>query len=305
MDKRSVPEPYPLFGPGAEAFPESDERPEGSRSVTWPAAADAAMIDVRPNVVYQALSGEEQHLQLFLPVEMPLPPGAPLRGRPLVVYVPGSAWHRQNVWMGLDRARYFASRGYVFAIVEYRPSDIAPFPAQIRDAEAAVRFLLDRAGEYGIDTERVALWGDSSGAHTVVSLAVEKPELAKCVADWFGPMDIEMMNYYPSSMDHHGPDSPEGYLIGRLDVLDNRELAQKTNPLHGISAEKPLPPVLILHGSRDDVVPFNQSVRLYEKLRACGKEVVFYRLEGAGHGTGGFTSREALETTLSWMAEHL
>ncbi len=297
-----------MFGPGSESFPESQERPEGTVSVRWQGSEDALPVDVVPNLVYQALSGEEQRIQLFLPMPMPLSaplPGAPAEKRPLVVYVPGSAWHRQNVWMGLDKARYFAARGFAFAIVEYRPSELSPFPAQIEDAGAAVRFLLERSEEYRLDGSRLVLWGDSSGAHTVVSLAVRFPELARCVVDWFGPMDIIDMNYYPSGMDHHGPDSPEGFLIGRKDVLENPELARRTSPLTGISPERKLPPMLVMHGSMDNVVPFHQSVLLVEKLRSCGQAADFYRLEGSGHGTGGFTSEEALQTTLEWVKARL
>ena len=304
MEDLKVLEPFPMTGPGADQFPESEERPEGMRSVDWHAADIEAMVDVRLNIVYQSLSGEDQHLQLFLPLEIEHIPVKP-EIRPLIIFVPGSAWHRQNVWMGLEKARYFASRGYVFAIVEYRPSDIAVFPSQIRDVETATRYLLEHREEYLIDPNRIVLWGDSSGGHTVVSLAVERPDLAKCVVDWFGPTDIEKMNCYPSVRDHRSPDSAEGCLMGGVSVLENRELFQKANPLNMISDEVPLPSFLIFHGSRDDVVPFNQSVRLYEKLRECGKDAQFYRLEGAGHGTKGFTSREALETTLDWIREKL
>ena len=243
MEDRKVQEPYPMFGPGSELFPESPEMPEGARSVTWPTPEVGYMMNILPDIVYQSLDGEDQHLQICLPLDTLFIPADLTVKRPLVVYVPGSAWHRQDVWKGVDKARYFVSRGYIFAIVEYRPSDVAPFPAQIRDAEAAVRFLTEHAEEYHIDLDRVALWGDSSGGHTVVSLAAERPELARCVVDWYAPMD--------------------------------------------------------------NVVPFNQSVRLYEKLRECGKETLFYRVEGSGHGTGGFTSREALETTFGWVDEHL
>lgn len=305
MENRKVQEPYPMFGPGSELFPASPEMPDGVRSVTWPTPETGYMMNILPDIVYQSLGGTDQHLQICTPLDTLFIPVDLTEKRPLVVYVPGSAWHQQDVWKGVDKARYFVARGYIFAIVEYRPSDIAPFPAQIRDAEAAVRFLLDHAKEYRIDTDRVALWGDSSGGHTVVSLAVERPELARCVADWYGPMDIEQMSYYPSAQDHHAPDSPEGYLIGQIDVLENRELAQKTNPLNRITPELPLPPILICHGPMDNVVPFNQSVRLYEKLRECGKQTLFYRVEGAGHGTGGFTSREALEATYAWIDSHL
>ena len=300
-------EPWPLFGPGAETFPGSDERPEGTICVDWPGKKDNQMIDVLPNVVYQSLSGEDQHFHLIRPID-PMAmfmPDAPKPKLPLVVYVPGSAWHRQNIWMGLDRACYFASKGYAFAIVEYRPVEVAIYPAQVRDAEAATRFLLDHAEEYGIDPDRVAFWGDSSGGHTVVCLAVEKPEMAKCVVDWFGPTDIGAMSYYPSALPHYGSDTPEALLIGGKDVLEYPELAQTANPINGITPEKDLPPFLIMHGAMDNIVPFNQSVRLYEKLKACGKEATFYRLENAGHGVGGFSSDEALETSFRFIAEHL
>ena len=304
MAKREVLEPWPMFGPGSEVFPESAEIPEGTISVSWPEQAGPGMIDVKANLLYQSLCGEDQHIQLFLPMAMPMP-GTQPKKYPLMLYVPGSAWHRQNVWMGLDRARYFAARGFAFAIVEYRPSDIAPFPAQIEDAGAALSWLLDRAEEYRIDREHVALWGDSSGGHTVLSLGFRQPERARGIVDWFGPTDIADMNYWPSGMDHHSADSPEGYLIGRKDVLENPELADATSPLNLISAEKPLPPVLIMHGSMDNVVPYHQSVLLADKLRACGKRFTFYRLEKAGHGTGGFNSEEALRTTLEWVKERI
>lgn len=294
-----------MFGPGSEQFPESQLRPEGTVSVTWPANTEEGMVDVHADLVYQAKDGERQHIQLLTPLDLFVPPEQQAKRYPLVVYVPGSAWHRQKVWMALDKARYFASRGIAFALVEYRPSEVAPFPAQIDDAEAALRFLLDRAEEFGLDPDRVALWGDSSGAHTAVSLALRVPEKIRCVADWFGPMDITEMSYDPSAQDHHAPDSPEGFLIGQRDVLEHPELAARTNPLNQISPDRTLPPFLIMHGSMDNIVHFHQSVLLYEKLRACGKEAVFYRLEGAGHGTGGFTSTEALGTVFKWIREKM
>lgn len=305
MQELKLLEPYPFFGPGAERFPDSPEKPEGTISVTWQDRTDGALINVHADVVYQSLSGENQHMHIFTPTNMFPMPGEAEKKYPLLVYVPGSAWHRQNLWMGLDKARFFASKGYAVAIVAYRPSEVAPYPAQIEDVKAAIHYLLAHAEQYAIDKDRIGLWGDSSGGHTVVSIAATAPELAKCVVDWFGPTDISMMNYYPSAMDHHGADSPEGFLLGKVNVLENLDLAQKANPINYISEEKPLPPFLIMHGSKDNVVPFNQSVRLYEKLRECGKEATFYRLEGGGHGTGGFNSEACLNVVLDWIAERI
>jgi acetyl esterase/lipase len=314
MENLHLIEPYPMFG--GPPFPASDELPEGAISVKW-TDAPAPMADVIPDVVYQELSGERQHLQIFKPMQMFAMPGAAPAKFPLIVHVPGSAWHRQNVWMGLGKALAAVERGYAFAIVEYRPSDIAAFPAQIEDAKSAIRFLRLHADEYGIDKTKIALWGDSSGGHTAVSAGItgdgaldsgqydEETCAVNCVVDWFGPSDISLMNYYPSAQDHIGADSPEGFLIGQKNVLENPELVQNTNPINYISAEKPVPPFLMMHGGSDNVVPFNQSVRLYEKLRECGKDVTFYKLEGGGHGMGGFNSPDALETVFAFIDKHL
>jgi acetyl esterase/lipase len=301
---------------GGPPFPESDELPEGTISVKW-TDVPTPMVDVIPDVVYQELSGERQHLQIFKPMQMFAMPGTAPTRYPLIVYVPGSAWHRQNVWMGLSRAIAAVAKGFAFAIVEYRPSDIAVFPAQIEDTKSAIRFLRLNADEYGVDGGKVALWGDSSGAHTVVSVGVTgdgvldsglynaETCVVNCVIDWFGPSDLSLMNYYPAAMDHIGADSPEGFLIGKKNVLENPELIQKTNPMNYISAEKSVPPFLMMHGGGDNIVPFNQSVRLYNKLRECGKDVTFYKLEGGGHGMGGFNSPEALDVVLEFVGKHL
>jgi acetyl esterase/lipase len=263
MEKLELLEPYPMFG--ESPFPESEEAPDGMITVRW-TDAPAPAADLIPNVVYQELSGERQHLQIFKPMQIFGAPGAAPPKRPLIVYVPGSAWHRQNVWMGLGKALAAVAKGYAFAIVEYRPSDIAPFPAQIEDAKSAIRHLRTHADEYGIDKSKVAIWGDSSGGHTSALVGITGDGIldsgqhsgescaVNCVIDWFGPSDIAMMNYYPTAMDHHGEDSPEGFLLGRKNLLDNPELAQKANPLNYLSVDRPTPPFLVMHGGSDNIV---------------------------------------------------
>lgn len=314
MQNRQILEPYPMFG--EVSFPESQEAPEGVIQVRW-TDAPCPRADVLPEIVYQERSGEKQHIQLFKPMAVPPSTEAVPNKYPVIVYVPGSAWHRQNVWIGLSRALSAVEQGYAFAIVEYRPSDIAPFPAQVEDAKSAIRFLKANAEQFGLDKERFGIWGDSSGGHTVSFVGITGDEYpnegtcqeencsVRCVVDWFGPTDISEMSYYPSGMDHHSADSPEGFLIGQKDVLENPELAQKTNLMNYLSAEKPIPPFLIMHGSCDNVVPFNQSVLFYEKLKSLGKEVTFYKLLGSGHGVRGFSSPEAVQTVLDFFAKHM
>ena len=200
-----------------------------------------------------------------------------------------------------------AARGYVVALVEYRPSTTAPFPAQVEDMKSAVHFLLERADELDIDPARVVFWGDSSGGHTAVLagltggealVAPEDAETAirpRCIVDYFGPTDISRMNEQPSIQNHIEPDSPEGWLIGHVNVQENPDRVRPTIPMGYVSAQAAVPPMLLVHGDKDRLVPFQQSVLLYEKLRACGKHARLIRLAGADHGSAQFWAEPLLE----------
>lgn len=310
----------PVITPPGQ-FQASKELPDGARPVGWTASPyEEVFVDYRFNIVYDERDGQKSTLQILLPMSLDLmgPPSGTLPEKyPLIVYIPGSAWMKQIVLMTLPRMTKVCQRGFAVAIVEYRPSTLAPFPAQIEDAKTAVRYMRKHADEYNIDPDNIAIWGDSSGGHTAVMAGItddgvcdngqygEFSTSVKCIVDWFGPSDISVMGDYPSSMDHYHPESPEGLLIGRLDVRENPELAQKTVPMNYLSKEKNIPPVLIFHGDVDDVVNFNQSCRLYDKLSELGKDVTMYKLEGSGHGTGGFASIEAIDTACDFIRKHL
>lgn len=302
----------PVFTGPLSDFPSATELPEGATTVEL---RDTFGYPVKflPGVEYACRSGEKQHLHLLLPEDWDHPD----RRFPLVVYIQGSAWHRQNSFEHLAHMIRVCQQGFAVAMAEYRPSQVAPFPAQVQDAKTAIRFLRGRAGEWHIDPDRIGIWGDSSGGHTAVMAGVtgdREPDSAlyreqsagvRCIVDWYGPMDISKMNLVPSTQDHTGPDSPEGYLIGRKNVLENPELAAATVPMNHLRAEVPTPPVLILHGSKDHLVHFSQSCLLYERLRELGKEAEFYKLEGAYHGFGGFHSQEAIAITVEFLKKHL
>ena len=302
----------PFTGP-IEEFPSSPELPEGVKVVEWKDER-ACFIDFRFDVVYDERDGETLHLQLLLPAEDIMMP--PTKKYPLIVYIPGSAWHRQMVYITLPRMMRIAERGWAVAIVQYRPSEVKGFPAQIEDAKSAIRFMRKNAAEYNIDADNIVLWGDSSGGHTAVMAAVTGDGLldhglygefstdVNCVIDWFGPSDVSKMGYYPSIMEHAGADSPEGFLLGEVDVMENIDLAEKASPMYYLSKDKKIPPILIMHGSKDELVPFNQSCRLYDKLKELGKTVEMYKLEGAYHGYNGFNCTEAYDTVLEFAARH-
>jgi acetyl esterase/lipase len=219
--------------------------------------------------------------------------------------------------MNIPSIAQFARRGYVVAVAQYRPSTVATFPAQVVDIKAAVKFMKKNAAQYGIDPEQCFVWGDSSGGHTVAMLGVTGDDILPCpddpeasvavrgVIDFFGPSDIARMSEFPSVMDHTLPTSPEGFLLGGINVFENKEKAAAAAPQTYITKERRIPPFLLVHGDCDKIVPFGQSVLLYEKLRDTGKKVDFYKLEGADHGSGEFSSSAVYDLMEAFIKENI
>ena len=300
------------FAPSSyQDFPESREEAAGMRSL--PMDRDAVGIRFHPDVPYVQRDGLTLHLQIFQPVQHQREDAR----YPLLVYIQGSAWRKQEIHPNMIPLERIAARGYVVAVVEYRPSDVAPFPAQVQDAKTAIRFLRKQAAAYRVDPDRVAVMGDSSGGHTavLVGLTADQPALdtpdfgeyscaVRCIVDYYGPTDVSRMCERPSTMDHISPDSPEGRMIGGCDVLSHPEKVAPTVPMRYIGAA-PLPPLLILHGSKDRLVPFHQSLLLYEAMRKAGQDAALYRVEGADHGGPAFWAENALSIVCDFLARNL
>lgn len=291
-------------------FPASQKQSEGM--ITLPADFSGRQCHVYLNIPYAEKSGMTLHLHMLVPEITEEEQGLTF---PLILFVQGSAWMKQDLGNNLGNLPLMARRGFVIGMVEYRPSEAAPFPAQTCDAKTALRWLLQHAEEYRIDPERVYVWGDSSGGHTAVMTALTQHDLTlsdekednlriRACVDYYGPMMMSAMNEELSILDHMGADSPEGLLIGKVRVDENPEKALAASPVSYIRPEADIPPMLIIHGSRDRIVPFGQSCLLYDALKRCGKEAVFYRLEGADHGGAPFFSPEVLAIVENFLRSH-
>ena len=87
---------------------------------------------------------------------------------PLIVFIRGSAFHRQNVKERVAQLAMLAMRGYAVALLEDRGSEDASFPAFVLDAKAGIMFMKQNADRYNIDAEKVFVMGDSSGGYTAL-----------------------------------------------------------------------------------------------------------------------------------------
>ena len=298
---------------GADGFTHDSQVPEGCTVIEL--TDDLPFAVEHRDYIYatREVDGESYDLHLYALVPRPNDPIAARDAdpRPCVVFCQGSAWHKQWLYGHYVHHVRLAEQGYVVVCAEYRPSDVAPFPAQAIDFKTAVRWVRDNAGELQADPERLAVWGDSSGAHTAMMVgftgdgwpsADDDPEQTAAVSaivDWYGPTSLKHMNTVPSSQDHTGPASPEGMVIGRLNVLEHQDEADQASPVTYVRPG--LPPVLMMHGGRDQLVAFDQACRLYQRLREVGAQVEFYKLDNACHGRDGFNSQAAVGLVLDFL----
>jgi acetyl esterase/lipase len=227
---------------------------------------------------------------------------------PLVVWIHGGAFmHGDPSALPplLTRERLFTRlplAGYAIASIEYRLSSEATFPAQLEDVQASIRWLRARAAELGIDPARVAVWGESAGGHLAAHAGVagrevpatadvefaDQPTHVAAVIDWYGPTDFAAMDRQAgpiSRMNHDHPDSPESRLIG-APVQTRPDLVARADP--AMQATPSAPPFLVMHGTRDGLVPFGQSQHLVDRLEELGVRVEFRPVDGADHVFEGY-----------------
>ncbi|MBQ6551967.1 MAG: alpha/beta hydrolase [Lachnospiraceae bacterium] len=303
-------------------FTEFIEKVEGS--IVLPMTGEEQSTLYIKDVVYAAYGELELHLQILLPTSpakrmmppMPeelrkqfgLPEFTPDWSFPLIVYVPGSAWAKQNVYGEIADLSRYVDRGFAVAVVEYRDYTLAPFPAPIVDARNAVRFMRKNAKQFAVDPGRIILAGNSSGGHTAAYAGIfhdddEDTNLYPGVSaevngiiNFYGSTDFTFPDSNPITAEKHNkPDSPEGMEMGGVDLDENPDLRDKLTVACNITKETDIVPMLIFHGTADRVVNCKCSVNLYRKLKECGKDVSLYLLKGSDHGGPEFFAPRILQ----------
>lgn len=101
---------------------------------------------------YKDYGNCKRHLQMIFPYKVEMKKEETY---PLILFIPGSAWHKQEMYNDIPQYATLAKKGYVVAVMEYRESDIAPFPAQVEDVCNALKFIPSIAENFHIDTEHI------------------------------------------------------------------------------------------------------------------------------------------------------
>ncbi|MBX9568511.1 MAG: alpha/beta hydrolase [Candidatus Obscuribacterales bacterium] len=261
-----------------------------------------------------------QYLDLYLPSAPSLPTlalkgsaPATLPANPVIVWVHGGAW------MAGDKNHPEAvgsmiKRGYAVASINYRLTNRFTHPAQINDCKAAVRYLRANAQKYGLDPNRIGVWGTSAGGHLAALLGTsgdvkelegdlgnnEFSSRVQAVVDWCGPTDLVSIAAQAkpnSKIDFRAPGNPVHALMGTTAAPASYLAA---SPVQYVSKDDP--PILVIHAKDDDVVPFEQSVEFIDLLKKIGVEVEGVIPSGGGHA---LSSKRYVEQSLDFFDKHL
>ncbi|MFJ8666292.1 alpha/beta hydrolase fold domain-containing protein [Streptomyces sp. NPDC093600] len=249
--------------------------------------------------------------------------------------VPAVIWIHGGGWLEGDR-RYppptvpvellhgsILRAGLALVCIDYRHSLEAPFPAQLHDVKAAIRYVRHFADIFGIDPKRIGVWGESAGGHLAALAGLTRPEgpagealeggegipdgdtAVQAVVDWYGVSEIASLLSHPLPLTP-GVEIPNPFTTLLGGVEDERgELARTASPVTYAEGATP-PPFLLVHGTEDKLVPYNQSELLAEKLRSAGGEVTLEPVEGADHIFLGAPDVTPIVTgSVAFLARHL
>jgi acetyl esterase/lipase len=194
------------------------------------------------------------------------------------------------------------AEGYAAASIDYRLDGLVSHPKQIHDCKGAVRWLRANADKYGYDVTRIGVGGGSAGGHLVLLLGLSRgiEELegdvggnldhssqVHAIVDLFGPSALEL---FASQSDHFRQSKAP-------------ELLKSASPVTYLTKDDP--PLLILHGDNDELVPLSQSEHIHKLYQEIGLESSLDVIEGAGHGGPQFSDPAHYELVKKFFDRHI
>jgi acetyl esterase/lipase len=237
------------------------------------------------NIEYGRASGQSMLLDIYRPRQIQ-------RKLPVILWLYGGAWKAGS--KDFCPIAFMATQQVAIVSINYRLTEVAPFPAQIFDCKGAVRWLRAHAAEYQLDPDHIGVFGASAGGHLAALLGTtaDHPELegdvggnlnyssrVQCVCAFYPPTDLNRLVDDPQ--DRANPNGDVAKLLGGA-VGNNVAKANFASPITYVSKDSA--PFFLMHGGADQLVPPEQGQIFYDALKKAGVEVYLEIIPGQGHG---------------------
>ena len=243
---------------------------------------------VQANITYLTASGYEAKLDVYRRRDSAAAP------QPTLVFYHGGGWIGGTKEASFMSIMPWLEMGWNVVNVEYRMARVALAPAALEDAQCALRFVVAQAKNYGIDTNKIVVAGESAGGHLALAVGMipasagftsicagggftgndnSVPKVA-AIINWYGITDVSDMLAGPNA---------RSYAVQWVGSAHDRDaIAKSVSPMTYVRAG--LPPILSIQGDADPIVPYSQNVRLRDALTKAGATNELFTIPGGGHG---------------------
>jgi alpha-L-fucosidase 2 len=255
---------------------------------------------VRPidDIVYDRVNGTDLLMDAALPKSS-------IR-TPAIVIVHGGGWVRGNRRYDVRPLfKPLSDAGFAWFSIDYRlATDVRQFGVAIDDVECAVAYVKSHADEFNIDPDRIALVGESAGGQ-LAAMAALRPGAAssvRAVVAFYTPTDLVSLMKNSNLIPPQIRSSVIGTPWERLVLAGLSQLSPADN------VRRNMPPFLLIHGTADRLVPFQQSVDMCDRMRKAGASCELFPIEGAGHGIRWWAPSEistADKKMVGWLEREL
>ena len=245
--------------------------------------APTADYSVAADIQYCTGGGQPLLMDIFIPRHLVKSPA------PAILWIHGGGWERGDK-NGSSGARFLASAGFITASLYHRLSGDAKFPAAVEDTKCAIRYLRANASKYGIDPDRIGVAGASSGGHLALMIGAtteaaglegsggwsEVSSAVRAVSSYYGPTD------FTDVREEYGGRGLAA-VIKMVGVTPEADPARfrRASPISYVTHK--MPPVLLVHGDGDQLVPFHQSEKMLAALEKAGVTARLVRVGNADH----------------------
>ncbi|HYJ92694.1 MAG TPA: alpha/beta hydrolase [Pyrinomonadaceae bacterium] len=240
---------------------------------------------MQPDVVYGSANNTSLKLDIWYPRDNNTP-------TPTLIFIHGGGWIFGSKEGAVYQLLPYLEKGWRVVNVEYRMAGNSLAPGAVEDTRCALRWVFRNAKQWNFDTSKIVLTGQSAGGHLSLITGMlpdgtpldnrcygdakygDVPMKVAAIINWYGITDVNDLIQGPNL---------KNYAVMWMGSMPNAaEVARSVSPLTYVRSG--LPPILTIHGDKDDVVPYQQATRLKEALNRAGVQNKLVTIQGGGHG---------------------